>query len=311
MSETNETKEVVKKKKWLVPVIIAGVVALIAIAVITAIVILTVAAPKRALKNQLDAGQKYLTELDYEKAILAYEEALRIDPKNTEAYLGLAEAFVGTGDYDAALKVLDKGFEQTNSEAIQDKRVEVEQIIQETKEAEEDTSEELAEEEDTPGYTVDEEGWAVFSEGKVLIKIRGDEYIISLETKGIDDVYYCDEPELELNSSYYFWVVMFTDGIYDYRIGTIAWKFDGEPYETSIYDMDSSMDITILATSEGYRSTTPEVTVEGNKLIYSGRFEPKRDFEKLPEGFSGVNLENLKIKRYTIRDSKGYDSADY
>ena len=86
-----ETTQVVqKKKKWLIPVIIGAAVALLAIILAVVLVIaLTVSAPKRALKKQLNLGEKYLTELDYENAILAYEEALRIDPNNEEAYLAL------------------------------------------------------------------------------------------------------------------------------------------------------------------------------------------------------------------------------
>ena len=91
MSETEETTQVVqKKKKWLIPVIIGAAVALLAIILaVVLVIVLTVSAPKRALKKQLDLGEKYLTELDYENAILAYEEALRIDPNNEEAYLAL------------------------------------------------------------------------------------------------------------------------------------------------------------------------------------------------------------------------------
>ena len=105
MSDTNEVKNTIeetaqavqettqvvqKKKKWIVPVIIGAIVALIAIvAVVVLVIALTVSAPKRALKKQLNLGEKYLTELDYDNAILAYEEALRLDPNNEEAYLAL------------------------------------------------------------------------------------------------------------------------------------------------------------------------------------------------------------------------------
>ena len=99
MSETNEVKNnseettqvVQKKKKWLIPVIGGAAVALLVVlSAVIVVIALTVSAPKRALKKQLDLGEKYLTELDYDNAILAYEEALRIDPNNEEAYLALA-----------------------------------------------------------------------------------------------------------------------------------------------------------------------------------------------------------------------------
>ena len=112
MGEQNGTTEVVKeKKKWLVPIIVAGAVILVAI-VAAIIVMRTLSNPKRLLKNKLDAGQKYLTELDFEKAVLAYKEAISIDAKNVEAYLGLAEAYVATGNYEDAINIINQGIRE-------------------------------------------------------------------------------------------------------------------------------------------------------------------------------------------------------
>ena len=40
-------------------------------------------------QEQYDLGQKYLTEGNYEEAILAFTAAIGIDPKRPEAYLSL------------------------------------------------------------------------------------------------------------------------------------------------------------------------------------------------------------------------------
>lgn len=45
------------------------------------------------VKSDIELGNRYLSELDYEQAIVAYHMALDIDAKNTEANLGLAEAY--------------------------------------------------------------------------------------------------------------------------------------------------------------------------------------------------------------------------
>ena len=45
------------------------------------------------VRNNIEAGNRYLEELDYERAIASYQQALEIDPKNVEANLGLAEAY--------------------------------------------------------------------------------------------------------------------------------------------------------------------------------------------------------------------------
>lgn len=152
-----ETQEVRKKNKWYLPVIIisAGIV----FAAIAAIIIIVsaVAVPKSKVKKQLALGEKYLSDMDYENAVLAYREAVQIDPKCEEAYLGLADSyiyladrFLEEGDEEKALKCLRKAVNElqpaadnTDSDDIPDKIEEIEdkkaQIEDEDSESEEDT----------------------------------------------------------------------------------------------------------------------------------------------------------------------------
>ena len=58
-------------------------------------------------QEQYDLGVKYLSEGNYEEAIIAFTAAIEIDPKRTETYLSLAEAYTGAGDTEAAKKVLE------------------------------------------------------------------------------------------------------------------------------------------------------------------------------------------------------------
>ena len=48
------------------------------------------------VQEQLDLGQKYLTELNYTEAILAFTQVIEIDPESIPAYMGRAEAYRGT-----------------------------------------------------------------------------------------------------------------------------------------------------------------------------------------------------------------------
>lgn len=57
-------------------------------------------------KEQYDLGVRYLTEGSYEEAILAFTAAIEIDPKQPDAYIGLAEVHVAQGDKDKASEVL-------------------------------------------------------------------------------------------------------------------------------------------------------------------------------------------------------------
>lgn len=40
--------------------------------------------PSQMLKKQLALGQKYLNELDYDQAIVAFKEALKINPRSED-----------------------------------------------------------------------------------------------------------------------------------------------------------------------------------------------------------------------------------
>lgn len=63
------------------------------------------------LSKQLKLGEKYLLEGKYEEAILAFEKAIQIDPKNVDARIGLAKAYVATEKLDEAEKVLKEALE--------------------------------------------------------------------------------------------------------------------------------------------------------------------------------------------------------
>ncbi len=58
--------------------------------------------PVKTWQQQYDLGVRYLSDGNYEKAILAFTEAITIDPKRPEAYAGRAEAYRSTGNQEAA-----------------------------------------------------------------------------------------------------------------------------------------------------------------------------------------------------------------
>ena len=62
-------------------------------------------------QEQYDLGVRYLSEGNYEEAIIAFTVAIRIDPKQENAYIGLADAYVGAGDTEKAVEVLEKAME--------------------------------------------------------------------------------------------------------------------------------------------------------------------------------------------------------
>lgn len=119
-------------------------------------------------QEQYDLGVRYLSESNYEEAIIAFTAAIEIDPKrapayvgrgdayvlsgeteenltaakadyekaieldeaNTSAYLGLADIYVRRGDYEKAMEILRDGIERAGeNQAIADKLAEVENLV--------------------------------------------------------------------------------------------------------------------------------------------------------------------------------------
>ncbi len=90
---------------------------------LTALLLLSLAAcgGKGTWQEQYDLGMRYLNEGNYQEAVIAFETAIKIDPKRPEAYLGAAEAYVGLGDYVSARKILEDGLKNTEDQEIRKK----------------------------------------------------------------------------------------------------------------------------------------------------------------------------------------------
>lgn len=112
---SDEIKVQSKNKKT--KLIIAIAAAVISIITIVAIILVNSGgANAKKVKEQLSLGDKYLSELQYEQAIAAYELAIELDPKCEDAYLGLAEVYIATGEFEKAEEILDKAEEALGEE---------------------------------------------------------------------------------------------------------------------------------------------------------------------------------------------------
>lgn len=68
-----------------------------------------------AWQEQYDLGVRYLSDGNYEEAIIAFTAAIEIDPKNADGYIGMAKAHIAMGDIDAALAVLSQGLNECDN----------------------------------------------------------------------------------------------------------------------------------------------------------------------------------------------------
>ena len=130
VTDRSKTEEnVIRKKNSFVPFIIIGAAAIIAVLLLIVLItgILVLSSPQRKYDKQLSLGQRYLDELDYEQAIAAYRAAIEIDPKQPDAYAGLANTYIAMEDYESAREVLLEGIDATDSDMLKEMLKELEE----------------------------------------------------------------------------------------------------------------------------------------------------------------------------------------
>ena len=103
------------KKRKIIYITIAAAIVIIAA---LAIIFMPKTAPQ-TVTEMLSTAQKYLVEMEYERAIAEFNKVIELDPMNADAYLGLAEAYEKSGDIDKAIETLENCFELTGDERLQ------------------------------------------------------------------------------------------------------------------------------------------------------------------------------------------------
>ena len=73
----------------------------------------------QSVNELLNLGESYLLELNYEKALTHFLRVIEIEPMNPRGYIGAAEAYIGLGAYDRAVRILEYGLSRVpNNNAI-------------------------------------------------------------------------------------------------------------------------------------------------------------------------------------------------
>ncbi len=106
-------------KKNIIIIIIAAI--LLIGAGITAVAVVNSHSASSGVAGSLQLAERYLNEQNYEQAVIEYQKVLEIEPMNVDAYLGIAEAYLGMGDTEKALEWLNKGLEQTGDARLSSK----------------------------------------------------------------------------------------------------------------------------------------------------------------------------------------------
>lgn len=72
-------------------------------------------------QEQYDLGVSYLSDGNYEEAIIAFTAAIEIDPKRVETYIGLSDLYLAVGNDNMFRSTLQKGYDATDSVILCDK----------------------------------------------------------------------------------------------------------------------------------------------------------------------------------------------
>ena len=142
--QDNETATVKKQKKLWPFILVFAVILLVLIGQL--VYKFVSGSTEKKYNNQLALAERYLDELDYDKAIAAYKAAIEIDPIQAEAYLGLAEVYLEEGNIQAAIDILKDGYEITGTSKLKKRLSELEEQLARMNEAESSAREEENEE---------------------------------------------------------------------------------------------------------------------------------------------------------------------
>ena len=112
-------------------IIISSAVALVLIVGISVIVLSSGSGRSDEYRKVMRIARKERKDLDYDRAIANYEQAIKIDPKNPDAYRELAQLYFDAGKIEKGFETIDKGIEKTADEKLKALRDEAEKAVEE------------------------------------------------------------------------------------------------------------------------------------------------------------------------------------
>ena len=118
-SDQSPVSEKKPKKKKIVIILIIAVLVLAGAAV--AVMKYMDSRNSAEYNAKVTEGDKYMKELDYEKAEASYLAAIEIEPKKSDTYVKAADVYIAQEDYTKAEKILEKGQKNAGGKKIKKK----------------------------------------------------------------------------------------------------------------------------------------------------------------------------------------------
>ncbi|WP_312832224.1 tetratricopeptide repeat protein [Sedimentibacter saalensis] len=225
------------------------------------------------MDEQLSLGQKYLNELNYENAIIAFQKIIEVDPKNVPAYLGLADAYEKTDrneeaigalekvieiepeneeayikisdiyikidDIENAIKILMEALSKINSKAISQK---LDKINEEYSSKDEETDENVSNDEGNTDLNFEFNTSIDLSSGFNVEVLNDRTAILYMRDSNLMPTYtvgeYFIDGELMTEHS---WIIMFDYGTNSFEAGTISFNEVDSATEVYITDMEHDL----------------------------------------------------------------------
>ena len=225
-------------------------------------------------QEQYDLGVRYLSEGNYEEAIIAFTAAIEIDPKqpaaylgradayirsgesegnfaaalvdfeeavaldetNADAWLGLADTYIRLGDYEKAMELLQEALDKTaQNSLIAEKITELETSFSESDVQVQTEEYDFHAQVTTNGMDVDAEN--------LTVRVRDDRAAtITVDGINLQDSYLTNLSTSEENATEYEWRVEMYGVQTAYSVATACWAFEPGKEETKpITDLQHSV----------------------------------------------------------------------
>ncbi len=111
--------EIKQKKK--VPIVLISIIigsVLASICLVIGVMAINNSKNQKKYDKKIVAAEKYIREGNYELAIEAYNEAIKIDDEDEDAYIQLATAYYEMGNMEKVDEILTKGYQKTKGKRI-------------------------------------------------------------------------------------------------------------------------------------------------------------------------------------------------
>ena len=238
--------KVFKKRNYILSAVLLAVILIVVIVLACRQVVRS-----NEVKSSIEMGDRYLSEMDYEQAVVAYQMALDIDAKNVKANLGLAEAYEAQQMYPYAEAVYQNMLENDDRQEEAYKRLAALYIqqnrLEEAKELLEQAAAKTSSDELAGLYeeTRPEAPGASYSAGAYRERIR----VELLPAEDTHTIYYTlDGTEPDMDSKVYDEPIILKNGVTS--IKAMAVNLIGYQSDIAVYEYDIQVQSVIVTVEE-------------------------------------------------------------